>query len=230
MRRLVPLLLLCACKPATPANVDEALKAHPNVAAKIAAMKKIIVSPLPAVTKDEMHPDGQVVLYNAHPPGGKGPTGNATTLSSSSVGAFARVPWGGAVKMDTSLNDCAALIENKKMADGRDATGFWADEALKVCDAIRYVFVVEEGKTVAPSLSDKKTFSPGLYEAKVHGYDLDKGEYFGSTRVSATTADKVTNYRGEGYGSDAVAGLLIGAAFGGIKAGLKKANPRIDTN
>lgn len=223
-------VLLSACKSSPPADVDAAIELHPTVAAKIETMKKIIVIPLPAVTTAEMHPEGQVVWFNAHPAGGKPPSGNALTLSSSTVGSFSHEAYG-TVKMDPELNECASILEKKKMADGRDATGFWADEAFKVCERIRYVFVVEEGTAKKPILnSGTKTYSPGLYEAKVHGYDLEKGVYFGSARVSATTGDKVTNYRGDAYGSDAVDGMFLSTAFTGIKIALKKAIPTIDLN
>jgi hypothetical protein len=229
MRVLLPILIvLTACKSSPPADVDAAIKLHPKVAAKIEAMKKIIVNPLPAVTKDEMHPDGQVVWFNPRPPSGK-PSGNALTLGASTVGSFSSEAYG-TVKMDAELNECASILEKKKMADGREATGFWADEAFKVCEMIRYVFVVEEGTVKKPVLSGTKSFTPGLYEAKVHGYDLEKGVYFGSARVSATTNDEVTNYRGEAYASDAVDGMFLSTAFSGIKVALKKAIPTIDLN
>jgi hypothetical protein len=200
------------------------------VGPKIETMKKLIVNPLPAVQKDEMHPQGQVVWYNAHPAGGKPASGNAITLGASTVGNFAREPWG-TVKMDKDLNECAAILESGKMADGRVATGFWADEAFKVCAMIRYVFVVEEGAIKQPILNDAdKTYTPGTYEAKVHGFDLEKGEYFGSVHVAASTPEKVTNYRGDAYGSDAVSGMFLSTAFTGIKIALKKAIPNIDLN
>lgn len=226
---LVAGTLLAGCKKGPPKLEDVLKEYKAPVEAKVAAADKAITNPLPAGTQ-ALSIAEPVQLHNLWGDATKPVQGNATLLHASTVGNLTNDPYA-AVKFPGAevLNLCASIVKKGKMLDGRDTTGFWAERPLATCAKLRWVFVVDEKQITKPTVNDAaKTFTPGSYAAVLHGYDLDKGSYVGSVPVTATLDGKVDNFRGKGYGSDAVDGKFMSAASTAIDNALKKAIPKFE--
>lgn len=226
---VVGVTAMTACKKGPPKLEDVMKEYKAPVEAKIAAAEKAITTPLPAGTQALAIAE-PVQLHNLWGDSTKPVQGNATLLHGSTVGYLTNDPYA-SVKFPGAevLNLCASIVKKGKMLDGKDVTGFWAERPMTTCSKLRWVFVVEEKQITKPAVNEaSKTFTPGSYSAMLHGYDLDKGAYVGSVSVAAKLDGKVDNFRGKGYGGDAVDGKFMSAAYTEIENALRKAIPKFD--
>ncbi len=230
---LLPLLLSSACKKSPP-ELEDLLADHKTaIEAKLARIEKLAKRPLPTIDKEGLRVAGPVKLTNFLGSSLKPPSGNAVPLHSDTLSDLTKESAVGVKFAEAGLiNSCAAILRKGTLSDGTTkATGYLAERPLKLCAALRYVFVIDELSVTRPVTDEEsKSFSPGTYEGAVYGYDLEVNEYIGGVRVAANTLEQATNYRGKGYASDAVNGMFLGAVGGAIETALAKAIPGLDLN
>ncbi len=116
------------------------------------------------------------------------------------------------------LLDCGSILATKKYASGGDALGKVADEYLRNCAAVRYLFVVRTREHRAPAYASADTFTPGKFVGDVLLYRVDDKSALGGFRIDVESSDVVTvtkgNRDGDRLGSDFSANVFVAVQDG----------------